>query len=156
MEILIDTREQIPLNFSNGKSHKLDFGDYTASGENYNKTYIDRKSEVDFKSTMTVGYDRFIKELQRASSFDSFLYIVIETSVDKIIRNNSFGYHKSNLKFVWHQMRTITHEFPRMCQFVFSGGRNRSKSLIPLLLNAGPGLWESDIQYYIDNRKIKL
>jgi hypothetical protein len=156
MEIMIDTREQTPLSFPNGKPHKLDFGDYTASGENYNKTYVDRKSEVDFKSTMTVGYDRFIRELERASSFDSFLYIVIETSVEKIIRNNSFGYHKSNLKFVWHQMRKITHMFPRVCQFIFSGGRNRSKILIPLLLRAGPEVWNSDIQYYIDNRKIKL
>jgi len=156
MEILIDTREQMPLSFPNGKAHKLDFGDYTASGENYNKTYIDRKSEVDFKSTMTVGYERFLKELERAASFNSFLYIVVETSVEKIIKNNSFGYHKSNLKFVWHRMREITHMFPRMCQFVFSGGRNRSKNLMPLLLNAGPELWNSDIQYYIDNRKIKI
>ena len=30
MEILIDTREQIPLKFPNSKLHKLDFGDYTA------------------------------------------------------------------------------------------------------------------------------
>jgi len=156
IEILIDTREQTPLKFENSKSHKLDFGDYTASGENYNKTYIDRKSETDFKSTMTVGFDRFKKELDRARKFDSFLYVVTESSIDRIINNNSFGAHKSNLTFVWHQMRVLSHEYAKNCQFIFSGGRNRSENLIPILLNAGEGMWHSDVQFYIDNRKIKI
>jgi hypothetical protein len=156
IEILIDTREQNPLKFPNSKSHKLDFGDYTATGEYYNKTYIDRKSETDFKSTMTVGFDRFKKELQRTVDFDSFLYIVVESSTEKVIRNNSFGPHKSNLTFVWHQMRVLSHEFARRCQFVFSGGRKRSENLIPILLDAGPEMWHSDIQYYIDKRILKI
>lgn len=156
IEILIDTREQIPLKFPNSKPHKLDFGDYTASGDFYNKTYIDRKSETDFKSTMTVGFERFKKELQRASEFDSFLYVVTESSIDKIIRNNSYGAHKSNLTFVWHQMRILSHEFAKNCQFIFSGGRKRSENLIPILLDAGPEMWHSDVQYYIDKRILKL
>lgn len=156
IEILIDTREQTPLKFENSKPHKLDFGDYTASGKNYNKTYIDRKSETDFKSTMTVGFDRFKKELDRARKFDSFLYVVTESSIDRIINNNSFGAHKSNLTFVWHQMRVLSHEYAKNCQFIFSGGRNRSENLIPILLNAGEGMWHSDVQFYIDNRKIKI
>jgi len=156
IEILTDTREQQPLKFNKQSMHKLDFGDYTASGEHYNKTYIDRKSEVDFKSTMTVGFERFKKELERCKSFNSFLYIVTESSIDKIIRNNSFGPHKSNLKFVWHQMRILSHDFARHCQFIFSGGRKRSENLIPQLLYAGPEMWQSDIQYYIDKRIIKI
>lgn len=155
-EILIDTREQQPLNFSNSTLQKLDFGDYTASGEMYSSTYIDRKSETDFKSTMTVGYDRFCKEMDRCVSFDSFMYIVIESSIDKIIRNNNHGAHKSNLAFVWHQMRLISHNFANHCQFIFSGGRKRSENLIKLLLQAGPEIWKSDIQYHIDNRTLKI
>src|SRR5690606_24845981 len=56
--ILVDTREQKPLRFENSKTQKLLFGDYTLSGENYTYTYIDRKSEEDFKSTITRDYDR--------------------------------------------------------------------------------------------------
>lgn len=156
MEILIDTREQTPLKFKNSKPHKLDFGDYTASGQYYNKTYVDRKSETDFKSTMTVGFDRFKKELNRAKEFDSFLYIVTESSIDKIMNNNKYGPHKSNLTFVWHQMRVLSHEFARNCQFIFSGGRNWSQELIPTLLYAGREMWHSDVQYYIDKRILKL
>jgi len=156
IEILIDTREQQPLKFEKSKSQKLDFGDYTASGEFYSNTYIDRKSETDFKSTMTVGFERFKRELERAGAFNSFLYVVIESSVERIIKNNDYGPHRSNMAYVWHQMRILSHEFPRKCQFIFSGGRNRSEKLIPLLLYAGEEMWNSDIQYYIDNRILIL
>ena len=155
MEILIDTREQQPLSFKNSKKHKLDYGDYTLSGDNYTNTYVDRKSEQDFKSTMTVGFSRFKKEIQRSIDFDSYLYIIIESSLQKVIKNNPKAYHESNLKFIWHRMREITHEFPRKCQFVFSGGRSRSQKLIPKLLKAGKELWSSDIQYYVDSGKLK-
>jgi len=105
---------------------------------------------------MTTGFSRFIKEMERAISFDSYLYIVIESSIEKIIKNNPFAYHESNLKFIWHRMRKITHMFPRKCQFVFSGGRNRSQNLIPILLEGGEDLWQSDIQYYIDSKKLLI
>ena len=55
IHIFIDTREQKPLAFSNSSKMKLDFGDYTAGGENYSYTYVDRKSESDFKSTLRTG-----------------------------------------------------------------------------------------------------
>ena len=156
LEILIDTREQQPLSFEKSRPMKLDFGDYTVGGSDYTATYIDRKSETDFKSTMTIGFDRFTKEMQRCIDINAFMYIVVETSIEKIISNNNFGPHKSNLKFVWHQMRLLSHEFAKSCQFVFSGGRKRSQNLINILLNAGPELWHTDLQYYIDNRILKL
>jgi hypothetical protein len=80
----------------------------------------------------------------------------VESSIEKIIRNNSFSPHKSNLTFVWHQMRVLSHEFPRSCQFIFSGGRKRSENLIPILLEYGPEMWHCDIQYYIDKRILKI
>jgi hypothetical protein len=60
VNIFVDTREQQPLSFKNQKSVKLDFGDYTASGANYTKTFVDRKSESDFKGTLVgENLDRF-------------------------------------------------------------------------------------------------
>jgi hypothetical protein len=156
LEILIDTREQQPLKFEKSRSMKLDFGDYTVAGQDYTATYIDRKSETDFKSTMTVGFERFNREMQRCMDINAFMYIVIESSIDKIKRNNNSGIHKSNLKFIWHQMRVMSHNYARRCQFVFSGGRKRSQNLIELLLRGGEDLWNVDLQYYIDNRILKL
>lgn len=147
----IDTREQKPLFFKNSKDHKLDFGDYTIGGENYTYTYVDRKSEGDFKGTMTVGFDRFKKELERARQFNAYLYIVTESSIDKIIKNNKYGSYSSNLSYVWHNMRILTHEFKGHCQFVFSGNRPNSQLLIPNLLYYGKNLWNVDIQYLLDS-----
>ena len=150
--IFVDTREQQPLSFNNQKDVKLDFGDYTAGGSFYTKTFVDRKSEGDFKSTLVgENLDRFRRELTRCVEMDCYLYVVIESSLSKIENNNPFGAHKSNLKFLYHNMRLLQHEFVGHCQFVFSGGRKNSQILIPKLLCLGEKLWNTDIQYFIDN-----
>ena len=47
-------------------------------------------------------------------------------------------------------MRLISHEFADHCQFIFSGSRAGSQSIIPKLLKIGKSLWGVDIQYYLD------
>lgn len=150
IKIFIDTREQKPLKFNNCSKMKLDFGDYAIGGDLYSYSYVDRKSESDFKSTMTTGYERFRKEIVRAKSFNAYLFVVIESSIDKIKKNNIFSPHKSNLSFVWNRMRLLTHDFKGNCQFIFSGNRTSSQELIPKLLVNGKDLWDVDIQYYLD------
>lgn len=150
--IFVDTREQQPLKFKKSEEMKLDFGDYTSMGEHYTNTYVDRKSETDFKSTLSTGFDRFTREIQRAKDFDSYLYIVVESSIAKIKKNNVFCPHRSNLRYIWHNMRVLSHMFPRVCQFVFSGNRKNSEKVIPRLLSIGKPLWNVDIQYYLDKK----
>lgn len=152
MEILIDTREQKPLKFISSKAHKLDFGDYTVGGEHYSYTYIDRKSEPDFKSTFSVGLDRFKRELERAREFNSFMYVLIEGDIESIKKNNVFAPHKSNLSYIWHNTKMIAREYCDVCQVLFSGGRRASEFLVPRLLKFGKSLWNCDVQYYIDKR----
>lgn len=152
MEIFIDTREQQPLNFKNSKSLKLDFGDYTVGGKNYSYTYIDRKSEGDFKSTMSVGFERFKKELERARQFNSFLYIVVESDIKKIKKNNVFAPHKSNLAYIFHNAKHLMREYSDVSQVIFSGDRRASEYLIPRLLGFGKSLWTCDMQYFIDKK----
>jgi len=150
VKILVDTREQQPLRFNNSMSMKLDFGDYAVGAPYYDYTYVDRKSESDFKSTMTTGFKRFVRELERAGAFDAFLFIVVESSIEKIIKNNVFGPYRSNMPYVWHNMRVLTHMFPQKCQFVFSGSRKASAEIIPKLLVYGKRLWGTDVQYFLD------
>tara|TARA_Y100000592_G_scaffold67488_1_gene104867 strand:+ start:13435 stop:14385 length:951 start_codon:yes stop_codon:yes gene_type:complete len=158
IEIVIDTREQKPLSFKKSIEHKLDFGDYTCLGSRYTKTYIDRKSENDFKTTLSKGQlDRFTRELQRAKDFNSFLYILVEGSIEDIKRYNNCTFggvkkspHNFQLEFIWHNMRILQHEFRQNCQFIFSGSRANSTRLIPVLLKYGQALWQVDLQYYID------
>ena len=150
INILVDTREQQPLRFNKSTPMKLDFGDYAVGAPHYDYTYVDRKSEADFKSTMTTGFKRFTRELERASSFDAYLFIVVESSIEKIKKNNLFGPRTSNMPYIWHNMRLLTHKFSNRCQFIFSGSRGGSEEIIPKLLVYGKKLWGTDMQYFID------
>jgi len=150
--ILVDTREQQPLSFKNMKSQKLAFGDYTLAGTDYTYTYVDRKSEGDFKSTVTQGNERFAREVERAASMDSYIYVVVESSIKDIIANNGVTSHKSNLNYVWASMRRLQHQFPKNLQFVFTGSREKSEKIVPYLLAYGKELWTADVQSILANR----
>ena len=58
LTILTDTREQEPLFFNNQIVRKLDVGDY-AIQDHFDYTFVDRKSEGDFKSTLSK--DNFLR-----------------------------------------------------------------------------------------------
>ena len=156
LEVFIDTREQQPLYFKNSKSLKLDFGDYAVGGSDYDYTYVDRKSEQDFKSTLSKNnYERFRAELQRAKDMDSYLFVVTESDLFQIDKNNKWAPHRSNLKYIYHNMRVLAHEFAGNCQFIFTGSREQSERLIPKILTLGRKIWKVDLQYYIDNKIIQ-
>lgn len=152
--ILIDTREQKPLKFKNGVECKLDIGDYTLPRDRFTNTFIDRKSEGDFKGTMCGGYERFKRELERCRTLGCFLYILVECAYENMEANNHYGKHSSNLNYVFHNMRTLQHEYSDCCQFIFSGGRRNSAVLIPKLLSLGDKLWGVDLQYFVDRKLI--
>jgi hypothetical protein len=151
VEILIDTREQRPLTFNNCREVKLDTGDYTAGGEFFTHTFVDRKSEGDFKGTLSGGYERFRRELTRCRELGVFMFIVVEAWFEDLERNNRFKPHRCNLDYVLHNMRTLQHDFYDCCQFVFSGNRSNSQRLIPKLVALGDKVWGVDIQYYLEN-----
>tara|TARA_A100001515_G_scaffold100411_1_gene81251 strand:- start:1205 stop:2122 length:918 start_codon:yes stop_codon:yes gene_type:complete len=150
-EILIDTREQDPLPFKKSKKEKLYVGDYLNNHGEYTYTYIDRKSEGDFLGTLASGVDRFEREIEKAIQLESYLFVVIETTIDKIKSNHKKFRRKTNLEYVFHNMRHLTHKYPRNIQFIFTGDRKKSLNIIPKLLHLGDRLWSVDIQYYLDN-----
>ena len=151
VEIFIDTREQQPLAFPKSQSLKLDFGDYAVGQDHYDYTYVDRKGEQDFKSTLSKNnLERFEYELQRTKEFDSYLFIVTESPIWQIKKNNRWGAHKSNLNYIYHNMRVLNHKFSGHCQFIFTKDREHSQKIIPKLLVLGRKLWNVDLQYYID------
>ena len=82
MKILVDTREQRPLDFARcpdvqTEQRSLTTGDYSAAGlENY--IAIERKSESDLLASLTRDRRRFEAELQRGKGLE-FFAIVAET-----------------------------------------------------------------------------
>lgn len=155
VKIFIDTREQQPLEFGNSESLKLDFGDYAVGSNHYDYTYVDRKSETDFKSTLSKNsLNRFRAELQRTKDFDSYLFVVTETDMSTMEKRNKWSPHTSNMKYIYHNMRVLAHDFSGHCQFIFTGSREQSQQLIPKILTLGKKLWNVDLQYYISNQLI--
>jgi hypothetical protein len=148
--MLIDTREQQPIPYENQSVEKLYIGDYLLKNL-YTNTFVDRKSESDFLGTLSSGLDRFEKEIQRAVELGGYLFVVTESSIAKIQENHKRYNKKTNLKYVFHNMRYLSHKYPRKIQFLFTSNRSISKDIIPRLLYNGEKLWQVDMQYYIDD-----
>lgn len=100
MNIYIDTREQAPLVFNkpyidNVVIAKLPYGDYAAKdGDNTCNIYFERKSISDLFSTLTGGYKRFKKEINRCIEDKNLLVIIIETTLSEILS----GYKHSSVR----------------------------------------------------------
>lgn len=87
--IIADTREQKALSFDGIEGvdkieeSALPFGDYTALGK-FGEEYkpiplvFERKNLGDLFSTMTHGYDRYKKEMQRAKDSQMKLILIVE------------------------------------------------------------------------------
>ena len=150
LEILIDTREQQPLNFPNSIESKLDFGDYTAGGERYSSTFVDRKAVGDFCSTFSGGIERFRREMDRCVEFGSYMFVVVESSVEKI--NSENKKFVKNMSYVWHNVKQLMIDYPEHIQFIFPYSRKGAQKIIPKLLYHGKDLWNVDVQYFLEER----
>lgn len=155
--IWVDTREQKPLNFINPvKEVKLDYGDYTIGGEDFQNTFVDRKSPEDFIGTFGRELERFKREMERCVSTGGYMFIVVDATMAKVAETLAFSRSKINIHHLWHNMREILSEFNGDCQFVFSGGRTNSAHLVPKILACGKSLWKVDVQFYIEKDDLWL
>jgi hypothetical protein len=154
--ITIDTREQKPIKLSNGKviSEKLDFGDYSCDGI----LAVERKSLSDLVSTLSSGFDRFNREIERAKLANGYIVVVTECDINKFL---SFSYSrtgkfaKASADFIFHRFREICKNFPENVQFCFSGGRKESSELIPKILSMSSEAARTfDFQYLLDHNLI--
>ena len=150
LPILIDTREQQPLEFKNSIKQKLDFGDYTTNGQYYSKTFIDRKSESDFLGTFGSGIDRFKHEMDRCVSFNSYMFVLVESNITKIKENPRN--RKIHLEYVWHNCKELILQYPKNLQIIFGQSRSGVQKLVPKILFFGKELWGVDLQYFIEER----
>lgn len=146
--IMVDTREQKPLTFSNSASMKLDVGDYSTLPEKFDYTFVDRKSLADFCASVTNAKERFKREMERCREMGSYLFVVVEADYEKLRFENRKLFHKHHLRYVMANMREFQKEFSDCCQFVFSGNREYSTLLIPKLLCLGRKTHNVDIQYF--------
>lgn len=152
MCVFVDTRERYPFEYKNSCVNKLDFGDYTVGGEYYSRTFVDRKSAADFKQTFGKDILRFRREMDRCVQFNSYMFVVVESSVLRIEEENGRGTFKSNLQYVWHNVRELVSDYPRNIQVVFAHNRKGAEKITPKILYHGEALWGVDVQYHVDSK----
>ena len=83
LTIITDSRERTPYKFKNSITRKLNTGDYSIEGFEY-QVCVERKTKIDAYGTFGKGRARFIKELQRMSEFE-YSAIVIESSLSDFL-----------------------------------------------------------------------
>lgn len=154
-EILIDTREQAPLNFFNSRIVKLSCGDYTTTGDLYSDVFIERKSLPDLVSTLSSGIERFKKEIDRAKKLGYYLVVVVE---DKFSNAMAWSPQTSfskfvNGKYIFYRIREIGQEFDNI-QFVFANSRNEAKETIIKIFQLQEQVKSLDLEYLKDFKYI--
>jgi hypothetical protein len=158
MEVHVDSREKKPFKFFNSIVNKLDFGDYTAGGEKYSKTFVDRKSVGDFFTTFASqsNFERFKREIKRAKEFDSFLFVVVESSLDSLPEYAGTNKFMKNgdrlLSFALHNVRDILINDYESCQFVFCRNTPEANEITRKILYYGREMWNCDLGYFISKR----
>lgn len=122
LPIAIDTREQLPFDFKNYTDNihimTLNTGDYSLAGYEKNIT-IERKSIGDLASCMTVGRERFCRELERMKDFESAA-VIVEQPLNLITN----GHYRSSLNPVSFEQSILSFIIKYRVPFLF--GKNRS------------------------------
>ena len=88
-KVITDSRERTPYKFKNSVTRKLDTGDYSIEGYEY-QVCVERKTKIDAYQTIGKGRVRFIKELQRMAELE-YSAIVIECSLSSFLVPPSFS-----------------------------------------------------------------
>lgn len=134
MRILIDTREQRPLEFSitgaltETARATLPVGDYVAEYTDGSRPpiYFERKSLPDLYGTMTHGYERFRKELKRARAGGVKLVLAIEAHFLDVAAG--YEYSQFSGESMVRKLMTLWLKYDLMP--LFCGGREEMATMI--------------------------
>ena len=163
--VYVDTREQKPLKFHrNIEIKKLDFGDYSFSSKTGScNCYIERKSLSDFIGTMSGGYERFCKEIERAKEANANLVILVESKLSSAIHFNHqfkrgskervFKKVRATPDFIFHNVRKLIQKYPDI-QFLFVNGRKEASRVIEKIFTCGCVYEKIDLQLAYDLKKL--
>ena len=158
-EVYIDTREQKPLKFDfQTQIQTLKYGDYAFSNSKLSmNTYIERKSITDFIGTMSGGYERFKREVDRAKEDNANLVVLVEEDISNCLNFKYLPYVSKKIKatpeFVFRNVRELIQTYDNL-HFLFVRGRLEATRVIQkLFLNAGK-YNKIDLQLAYDLRKL--
>lgn len=151
--IYIDTREQMPLVIDYPTEVKgLKFGDY-AINDPENKCYIERKSISDFIGTMSGGYERFCREIERSVAAEANLIVLIERPLQECLSFQYLNYVSKKIKvtpeFVFFNVRELIQKYTNV-QFLFVDGREECVRVMKRVFFSGGEYKKYDLQLMYD------
>jgi len=133
MRILIDTREQTPYAFKGYEveveTATLGCGDYSLPGFT-DRVAIERKSLSDLIGCLTVGRDRFCRELKKAMSYDYFT-VVVEAPLSAV----SQGKYTSEMKPHAALQSILTFQIRYKSSIIWAGNRKGGEYVTSWLLS---------------------
>jgi hypothetical protein len=152
LKFIIDTREQRIIDLPNFQVQKLDYGDYSIVDNKFG-VFVERKSLVDFIGTLSQGYERFKRELEKCHDDLHYMVIIIEEKYSDL---QSFNYlpHCRRIKaspdFIMHRAKELLRIFPYI-QMLAVDGRKEFSRVIPKIFNLkGDSIRTTDLQFYYD------
>lgn len=152
-KIQVDTREKLPLKFNQPFLHeKLDFGDYKFSAKG-KEIVFERKSLIDFIGTLSVGLERFVKEIKRAD----YMIVIVETKLESALAFNQLPYVQRYTKlqpaYIFHNVRALLQEHPNI-QFLFVDGRVKCAEMMYKIFNIKEDYKRMDLQFLHDSKQL--
>lgn len=157
--IIIDSREQTPINFSKVQIQKIDYGDYHFPAKS--DIFIERKNLADFVGTLGNGFERFVKEIERAAANNHYLVVVVESNLSK---STSFEYSLWNYKinkmkvtadYIFHNVRDLLQRFNNL-QFIFVDGREEFRKVVEILFTCTNNIKNIDLELLYELGKFNL
>lgn len=132
--IIIDTRENQWLKINHPyEINTLLYGDYSIN----EKVIVERKSLSDLIGSISGGYDRICKEIERCGTDNNFLVILVEESLSKCLVFNKLPWISRKIKvspdYIFHNLRSIIQKYP-FVQALFIEGRVEAARLVKKLL----------------------
>ena len=160
-KIYIDTREKKPLRFKDveTETRTLKFGDYAFSDEAAScKCYIERKSTSDFIGTLSGGYDRSCKEIERAQQANAGFVILVEETLNNCLSFNYLPHvYKKGTRvtpeYLFHNVRKLSQAYP-FIQFLFVKGRVEAAETVKKIFTSGCVFKKIDLQLAYDRKKL--
>lgn len=152
-KIFIDTREQMPLIIDYPTEVKgLKFGDY-AINDPENKCYIERKSISDFIGTMSGGYERFCREIDRSVAAEANLIVLVERPLQECLSFQYLKYVSKKIKvtpeFVFFNVRELIQKYSNV-QFLFVDGREECVRVMKKIFFSNGEFKKYDLQLMYD------
>ena len=159
-KIYIDTREKLPLKFKGLETEikTLKFGDYALNNREMTcNCYIERKGIGDFIGTLSGGYDRFTREIERAAEAEAQLIVLVEESLSNCMGFNYLPhvYKKTKVTpdYIFHNVRKLIQTYPHI-QFLFVKGRVEASETIKKIFTCACAYKKIDLQLAYDQKML--